>query len=63
MQRKYLMDSLDEANRFLYTSEDARYASCERAIAKVASTLERLAEAWKVSFLSFASILLLRTQF
>ena len=42
------MECLDEANRFLYTGEDHRFAACERALAQVTYSLERLSSVWKV---------------
>lgn len=42
------MEILDDANRFLYTSDAAKYAACERAIKQVTYTLERLSVVWKV---------------
>lgn len=42
------MESLDVANRFLYTGDDARFAACERALAQVIMTLQRLVKVWKV---------------
>lgn len=49
IQRDALMECLDEANRFLYTSEDVRFAACQRALRQVTHMLERLAQVWKVS--------------
>jgi len=43
------MESLDEASGFLRTSDDSRYATCERALQQVTHTLQRLALVWKVS--------------
>ena len=43
------MDSLDQANRFLYTADDSRYAACERALQQVTESLERLVKGWMVS--------------
>jgi hypothetical protein len=48
-QRESLMESLDVAKRFLYTGDDARFAACERALAQVIMTLQRLVKVWKVS--------------
>lgn len=42
------MDSLDQANRFLYTADEARFAACERALQQVSDSLERLVKDWKV---------------
>lgn len=42
------MECLNEANRFLYTSQDVRFAACERALRQVTHMLERLAQVWKV---------------
>ncbi|GAA6016544.1 hypothetical protein JCM11491_002356 [Sporobolomyces phaffii] len=47
IQRGALMESLDEAAGFLRTSDDARYATCERALQQVTHTLQRLALVWK----------------
>lgn len=47
------MESLDDAERFLNTADDTRYAACDRAIAQVMHTLERLAIVWKVRFFFF----------
>ncbi|GAA5945607.1 hypothetical protein JCM1841_003914, partial [Sporobolomyces salmonicolor] len=47
IQRAALMESLDEANGFLRTSDDSRYAACERALQQVTHTLQRLALVWK----------------
>lgn len=48
IQRAALMESLDEANGFLRTSDDAHYAACERALQQVTHTLHRLSLVWKV---------------
>lgn len=42
------MESLDEANGFMRTSDDNRYSACERALQQVTHTLQRLALVWKV---------------
>lgn len=42
------MESLDEAGGFLGTSNENRYAACERALQQVIHTLQRLALVWKV---------------
>ncbi|GAA5943718.1 uncharacterized protein JCM15063_005814 [Sporobolomyces koalae] len=47
IQRAALMESLDEASGFLRTSDDSRYATCERALQQVTHTLQRLALVWK----------------
>ncbi|GAA5969776.1 hypothetical protein JCM3765_003453 [Sporobolomyces pararoseus] len=47
IQRAALMESLDEAGGFLRTSDDSRYATCERALQQVTHTLQRLALVWK----------------
>ncbi|BGP24613.1 ribosome bioproteinsis protein ytm1 [Rhodotorula toruloides] len=47
IQRAALMESLDEANGFLRTSDDAHYATCERALQQVIHTLHRLSLVWK----------------
>ncbi|KAK4698605.1 hypothetical protein P7C70_g7668, partial [Phenoliferia sp. Uapishka_3] len=47
IQKAALMECLDEANRFLRTGEDQRFAACERSLAQVIHTLDRLAQAWK----------------
>jgi centromere/kinetochore protein ZW10 len=49
IQRKGLMEILDESKGFLYTGKDDRFAACERAMRQVTYTLERLAKVWKVS--------------
>ena len=47
IQRAALMECLDAANRFLHTSDDGRFAACERALAQVTHSLERLSQLWK----------------
>ncbi|BGP32042.1 ribosome bioproteinsis protein ytm1 [Rhodotorula toruloides] len=47
IQRAALMESLDEANGFLRTSDDAHFAACERALQQVTHTLHRLSLVWK----------------
>lgn len=48
IQRAALMESLDEANGFLRTSDDAHFSACERALQQVTHTLHRLSLVWKV---------------
>jgi centromere/kinetochore protein ZW10 len=48
IQQAALMESLDEAGGFLGTSNENRYAACERALQQVIHTLQRLALVWKV---------------
>lgn len=43
------MEILDDANRFLNTTNPASFSASERAINQVTHTLERLALVWKVS--------------
>ena len=50
------MSCLDEANRFLYTTDDDRYTSCERAIGQVTHLLGRLSTVWKVRPLTFSLV-------
>ncbi|BGP08035.1 ribosome bioproteinsis protein ytm1 [Rhodotorula toruloides] len=47
IQRAALMESLDEANGFLRTSDDAHFSACERALQQVTHTLHRLSLVWK----------------
>ncbi|GAA5981725.1 hypothetical protein JCM10908_004578 [Rhodotorula pacifica] len=47
IQQAALMESLDEAGGFLGTSNENRYAACERALQQVIHTLQRLALVWK----------------
>lgn len=42
------MECLDEANLFLRTAEDVKYATCQRAIRQVTHVLHRLAAVWEV---------------
>ncbi|KAK4053248.1 ribosome biogenesis protein ytm1 [Microbotryomycetes sp. JL221] len=46
-QRQSLMSSLDDADQFLYISDDVRYAKCEKACKDILALLRRLADAWK----------------
>lgn len=56
------MDQLDQANRFLYTADDARFSACERALQQITENLERLVKDWKVSLLRRSSTRLAYTK-
>lgn len=47
-RRQALSESLDDAQGFLYTSDDARFAICERAVSDISDNLTTLSRAWKV---------------
>ncbi|KAM0787866.1 hypothetical protein ACM66B_003918 [Microbotryomycetes sp. NB124-2] len=46
-QKRALMDSLDETEHFMYTSDDVTFAKCEKACQAVLDRLDRLSKAWK----------------
>ena len=50
------MECLDGADRFLYTGDDNRYASCERAIHQVTRVLQQLVASWKVRRVSESAL-------
>ena len=47
-QRAAITECLDEASRFRNTSDEPRFAACQRAVKQVGYTLERLAHVWRV---------------
>ena len=47
-QRAAIAECLDEASRFRNTSDESRFAACQRAVKQVGYTLERLAHVWRV---------------
>ncbi|KAM0748203.1 hypothetical protein T439DRAFT_76171 [Meredithblackwellia eburnea MCA 4105] len=47
IQRAALMECLDGAHNFMYTSDDNRFADCQRALAQIIHMFERLAQVWK----------------